>query len=235
MKGYQETVRYASNLMQNYSASYSPRDLVHDSFIRYFKSTNNNLFDREPRYIQGVVKNNFYNEIEKGYYIKNGEKHKKQILTVDDGSAHEEVKGEHIETANIFTPEETKNPETILIEKDFIEKFSNKLCEYDKKVLDLKLEGKTSKEIIKTLKTSNDRLVKSVRKIKEEMHTLSPFNGCKVVVVKRVKRKDFEAKKDEYLQDWEMGDKSDYNETFVLMTSKTNPMEGLLIKEKDSD
>jgi len=188
MEHYQTAIRYASNLMKDYSAVYGPRDLIHDCYAKYKEKTGNNIYEQDLSLVYRVVKNAYYNFLEKGYYIKNGEKHKKQILTVDDGSNIQgEVKGEN--TSNMYAPEEIKNPETILIGKDIVENLNNKLCEYDKKVLDLKLEGKTTKEIVKTLRTSKDRLAKSVRKIKEEMHSLSPFNGCKVTVVKRVKRR----------------------------------------------
>ena len=216
----------------NYNASYSPRDLVHDSYLIWHKGTGTGLFDKDERLVRRVIKNAYYNILDRGYLRRDGEKIKRQTLVISDGYSEEKEEGP---ITPYFIPREDNTPEDFVVYEDILENLTNSLSEFDKKVLDLKLEGYTYVEIKDILKSSTIKITTASKNIRNLMHTKSPFNGCKVIVVKRVKRSTFEESKEEYLKDWEMGEDSDSNEFFVLMTSKTNPSEGLLIKEKGSD
>jgi len=213
---YQKAIKYASKLIMNYNASYSPRDLVHDSYLIWHKGTGTGLFDKDERLVRRVIKNAYYNILDRGYLRRDGEKIKRQTLVISDGYSEEKEEGP---ITPYFIPREDNTPEDFVVYEDILENLTNSLSEFDKKVLDLKLEGYTYVEIKDILKSS----------------TIKITTASKVIVVKRVKRSTFEESKEEYLKDWEMGEDSDSNEFFVLMTSKTNPSEGLLIKEKGSD
>lgn len=241
MKNYQKAIRYATKLIKNYNAPYNPKDLVHDSFVQYHKYQNTSIFEAEEGTMIKTIKNLHLNNINKQYSHKGtaqdlkektGQKTKRVNILISDGSDNPFTVGDKKKGD---MPIENKTPESILISKENVKNLNDSLCEFDKKVLDLKSQGYKNREIEDILGTHNVKITKSIKNIKQQMHTKSPFNGCKVTVVKKVKRSVFETEKEVYLKDWEMGENSDYNELYVLMTSKTSPMEGLLIKEKESD
>jgi len=234
MKNYQKAVRYASKLIRDYNAPYNPRDLVHDSFLSWSNYKNSNLFDQKEGTIMKTIKNKYFNILEKEETVIKGNVINKQYIRLDDDSKNGNLSESSVENEK-FIPRNELNPELLLINKDIENNINSSFSEFDKKVLDLKLEGYQNKEIEKILDTHNVKITSSIKNIKKIMHTKSPFAGSKLDIVKRIKRSEFEKNKEEYLKDWEMGEDSDYNESFVQMTSKTNPKEGLLIKEKNSD
>lgn len=233
---YQKAIRYATKLIRDYNAPYNPRDLVHDAYLEWWKYRETDLFTNPEGTIVRTIKNKHFNNLNQQYYQKDGEKHKKINILVSDGSdlpnienvSEQSLGQEHI-------PEEENTPETEIVTKENLKDLHSELCDFDKKVLNLKARGYGNGEIEKILDTHNLKIAQSVKNIKKVMHTKSPFNGCKVDVVKRVRRTQFEKEREKYEKEWEMGDLSDFNEFYVLMTSKTNPNEGLLIKEKGSD
>lgn len=247
---YQKAVRYATKLIKDYSAPYNPRDLVHDSYIQWWKYQNTCLFEASEGAIMKTIKNFHFNNLNKQYYHKGsakdlkegrGEKIKKVNFIINTDGGSEDYKDEHYEDSSNrnfdkqFTPVETKTPETILISKQNIQNLNDILCDFDRKVLDLKVKGYQNGEIEDILNTHNVKITKSIKNIKDTMYTKSPFNGSRLKIIKKIKRKEFDANKEKYLSEFEMGEDSDFNDFYIQMTSKNNPEEGLLIKEKDSD
>lgn len=243
MNNYQKAIRYATKLVRDYNAPYNPKDLVHDAYIQYNTYTGNDLFDSREGTIMKTVKNFHLNNVNKGYISigsredrkmgKVEKRRRERMIISDDFERNDENHNET--TSKHLIPEERNNPESIMINGENEKDFSNSLCEYDRKVLNLKLQGYMNKEIFDILDTHNVAVTKAIKNIKKQMHTNSPFRGSKLIIIKRIKRNEFEKNKEILLKDWEMGEESDYNESFVQMTSKLNPMEGLLIKERDSD
>ena len=118
---------------------------------------------------------------------------------------------------------------------ELFEKISEKLKVFDKKVLNLRLEGFSQREIQKKLETHHVAVNSSIKRIREIMNTNSPFNGSKLKIVKRVKRKEFEANKSEYMKIYGKQGDHDFNESFEQFPSKDDPSIGLLVKELNSD
>jgi hypothetical protein len=262
MGNYQKAVRYATKLIKNYNAPYNPKDLVHDAYVQWYRYKESDLMDQKEGTVIKTVKNLFLNKQNENYYQIDGKKaYKVRVLIEADNNFGSE---------NIGEDNKIEDAEKLLINQEnevIIEEFINTLCEFDKRVLDLRFDeildksqnnrthhllseesynilikefpitklGREIKDKRTQRRKTGEKVKKTVQHLRKVMHTKSPFVGSKLTIIKRVKRKDFERDKEEYLNHWEMGEESDFNESFVQMTSKTNPNEGLLIKEKDSD
>jgi len=181
-----------------------PRDLVHEAYIKWYEKTGDNLFDRQPGEIARVLKNIFFNQERNKQWSFRRVTHPK--VFIDAG----ELGGEDF--------------------YDETEFFISQLLPFDREVLRLKIEGFRNGEIGILLNRSSTTITKAIKNIKGKMHIMNPFNGHSVKVVKRIKRKTYD-ENPKYKEEFEMGDKSDHNEYYTLMTSKTNPDEGLLIRE----
>ncbi len=203
-------------------------DIVHDAYIYYLDKENKDLFEielvNENSYLYTIIKRAFYR-----WYYK-------------------ERKGPNYIYSSSELIQGGNNPLEYTIGEDLYNLFYNRLYFETKpsenthyrteigrnlpmEVFRLKVRGLTQSEIAKELEISKQLVNQYSKKIKG-MHTNSPFNGCKVKVTKVIKRKTLEAHP-ELLEKFEMGDKSDYNEYYTLMTSKTDENEGLLIREEE--
>lgn len=253
MKNYLKAIRYATKLIKDYNAPYNPKDLVHDSWLMWHKYKDSNLFDQKEGTVLKCVKNMYLNNINKEYSkkgtteeVKKGiwkyktvEKTRRINVLINDGSDRNDSTFGEQKKVNIgieeYTPREEVNPESILISKENHKNLNDSLCEFDRKVLYLKVEGYGNGEIKNMLHTHNVKITESIKNIKKRMHTKSPFAGSNLKIIKKVRRKDFEKNKEEFLNMFEKGEEWDFNDSYEQYTSKENPMEGLLIKEKDSD
>ncbi len=212
---YQKALRYASKLIGEYSPAYSDaHDLVHDGWVSC---------QNEDFLFRGI-KNAYYNALRKQYLVvgndnRNSIKGETIRLYFTEINPTESQYGDG--TIDIKSEDDNDHGDTNI--------FFSSLKEFDQKVLEYKIEGHPTVDIEGLFGTKKVR--NSIKRLKE-MYTNSPFNGCKVKVTKTMKRKTFEAHP-ELLEKFEMGDKSDYNEYYTLMTSKESPDEGLLIREEE--
>lgn len=218
---YQKALRYATKLIGDYSPAYNDaHDLLHDGWLKC----------QDEDFLFLGVKQAYYDKL------------KSQYITIGYDSRNS-IKGEVVR--KIFTEINPTGSEfgdrSIDIEVNDkydcgdVSIFFSSLGEFDKKVLNLKIEGYQNQEVEQILERSNPIITSSIKRIKEKMHTNSPFNGSRLKIVKRVKRKDFEENKEKYLEEYGKEGDWDKNEVFEQMPSKEDPSIGILIKEKSSD
>jgi len=224
-KTYQEALRYSSKI--NNKDNY--RDYVHRAYLVWFEKTGNDLFDESPFTVCRVIRNLKFNDHTKGTFMSNGEVGNKKIYDIDLVDNPTEMAS--IPSGDIINKLSSSQEEN----EEIIEILRSNLSSFDKKVLNLRLKGFTQREIQKKLKTHNVKVTSSIKKIRETMHTNSPFNGSKLKIVKRVKRKDFEKDKEEYLKEYGYEGDWDHNECFEQFPSKADKSIGLLVKESTSD
>jgi len=215
---YQKAIRYATKLLGDYNSIYNPFDLVHDA---YLKCQDENFLLRAVKLVHYEKLREKYISIgyQGGTNSKKGEIVRKTFTEISPTGS---VFGDG--SVDIETKDEYKEDELFL-------------GRFDENVLSLKVQGYKNQEIESILNRSNPTITASVKRIKDKlMHTNSPFNGSKLKIVKRIRRKDFEKDKESLLKiygkekgDWEV------NEFYEQLPCIENTSEGLLIKEKDSD
>lgn len=209
-------------------------DLLHDAYLNWYENKGENLFENPVGRIARVVKNINGNILSKKNWYWRGQVNRRQFS--------EEVVG----VVNTDNEKQTSDsllgawgmefPKQQYESQDVVDNIRNSLTDFDARVLDLKLEGYKEHEIQKIMKRSNPIITRSIKNIKKKMSSelLNPFNGSRVKVVKRVLRKTYDSNPEHYA-DFEKGDEFLDNEYYTLLTSKTNPKEGLLIKEIPKD
>src|SRR6476620_6331431 len=196
-KNYQKALRYATSLIRDYNAIYNPFDLVHDA---YLKCQDEDFLIRNVKLVWYEKLREKYTSV--GDYPQkdiSGQKVPKIFVPISPtGSEY----GDGTIDIQSFDNHEIKFP--LPDSKINVKKHNSYLMysskektilqdNFDEMVLELKTEGYTNKEIEKILDRSNPIITASVKRIKDKlMHTNSPFNGSKLKIVKRIKRKDFE-------------------------------------------
>lgn len=213
-------------------------DLLHDAYLYWHDQKNENLFDNPVGTIARIVKNVNGNKISKNTWYWRGEVNRKQfshdVLSNLTKAAHH-----HSDTEpgdSLLYHWGVEFPKSQYESQDFVDWIKKGLSEFDAKVLDLKVEGYNNREIEKIMGRSNPIITRSIKNIKNKMSgaLLNPFNGSRVKVVKRVFRKTYDANPEHYIE-YEKGEDFLENEYYTLLTSKSNPKEGLLIKEVIKD
>lgn len=228
---YDNYIRYALKLISNQenikNSRLSARDLVHDAYLLWKSEKKEDLFSRAPGTVCRVIKNVHWSKIQKNKWSKNGVFRTRTYV-------REGAEDKYPFPLAVSKGELTSRQS--YINEEWVDRFKETLNAFDRKVLDLKLEGYRAKEIEKKLKRTNPIITKSLKTIKQKMSNslLNPFNGSRVKVVKRVKRNTYDANQKDYAN-FEKGDEFLENEYYTLLTSKTNPKEGLLIKEELRD
>lgn len=232
---YWRAVRYAIKLFNsNRDNSILPKDLVHEAYLYWKENKNEDLFLRSNSQILRIIKNLYYNHFQKSKWYKDGKFYPKAYSEdLVNGFPKEEQASS---SEALLSRWGMKFPEQTFEGEQLVEKLRESLSKFDNLVLSLKEEGYQNQEIEKIVGKTNPIITKSVKNIKKKMKDilLNPFNCSKVKVLQKVSRKAYEANKHDYT-DFEMGEYSEYNEYYVLMTSKQNPKEGLLIKEQFRD
>lgn len=75
------------NRARGYLYKLDPRnykDTLHDAFLNYYRRTGLNLFERSNTNVIGVVKNQYYENLRKLMFKKNGERLPYQFTDFDD-------------------------------------------------------------------------------------------------------------------------------------------------------
>lgn len=228
-------MRYAAKLFNsNRDLSIIPRDIVHDAYVYWKEHKNEDLFLMSNSQVIRVIKNLYFNRNQKSKWYTEGKFYPKAYSEdLINGFPKEEQASS---SEALLSRWGMKFPEQTFESEDLVDKFRDSLSEFENRVLSLKEEGYQNQEIEKIVGKSNPIVTKSLKNIKKKMKDtlLNPFNCSKVKVVNRVSRKTYESNKEEYAG-FEMGEYSEHNEYYVLMTSKESPKEGLLIKEQLRD
>lgn len=209
-------------------------DLLHDAYLYWYEQKNENLFDNPVGTIARIVKNVNGNKISKNTWYWRGEVNRKQFShDIKANSSRDEYSQPDTEPGDsLLHSWGMEFPKSQYESQDLVDWIKKGLSEFDAKVLDLKVEGYNNREIEKIMGRSNPIITRSIKNIKNKMSgaLLNPFNGSRVKVVKRVFRKTYDANPEHY-SEYEKGEEFLENEYYTLLTSKSNPKEGLLIKE----
>lgn len=230
-QNYQKAKRYALTYLSNtgtVDTTMAHTDLVHNAYLYWFENKNENLFTKPFGQIARIIKNVQANHYQKSTWCWKGQTAHKSFST------------------SLVTEERTQDdilhqwgfefPEQDVESEDIITQMRAKLRPIDNRILDYKVAGYKPKEIEELENRSSTIVTKSLNRIKKVMKEtlLNPFNCSKVKVLKKISRKTYEANKAEYV-DYEFGEYAEHNEYYELLTSKTNPKEGILIKEQMRD
>lgn len=235
-RNYQISIRYAMKLfLSNRDQSVLPRDLVHDAYVYWLEQKNEDLFLKKQGEIAKIIKNLFFSRSSRQNWYFRGEIHPKSFSEDLISGLPKENQSQARESlfykwGGGFATQSFEGEDTVA-------HFKKHLNPFDIKVLSLKEEGYKNNEIEVLVNRSNPIVTGSIKKIKKKMKDLllNPFNCSKVKVLQKISRKSYEANKAAYDADFEMGEYAEYNEYYVLLTSKKNPKEGLLIKEQVRD
>ena len=226
---YQKAHRYALVLLNNaQEIKLTSYDLVHTAYLYWLENKNEDLFTKPNRQVVSVIKNIYRNLSQGNKWYWRGQIAQKQFSSsvVNENRTEDQV----LSAWNFpFTQQEVESNDTVAF-------LRSQLSDFDNKVLDYRIAGYQAKEIQEKEKTHNVKVTKSINNIKKAMKEvlLNPFNCSRVKVLKKISRKNYEANKAEYT-DFEFGEYAEHNEYYELLTSKTNPKEGLLIKEQMRD
>jgi hypothetical protein len=228
---YHKAQRYATVYLFNsnyHDSTITTNDLVNDAYLYWLEKKNEDLFTKPFGQIARILKNIHRSSTQKYTWYWRGKTTNKSF------------------SASLVTPERTEDqilsnwgfefPTQDVESKDTISHMRAKLSDFDNKVLDYKVAGYQAKEIQELENTHGVKVTASLKKIKKVMKDtlLNPFNCSRVQVVKKLSRKAYEANKQDY-SDYEFGEYAEHNEYYELLTSKTNPKEGILIKEQMRD
>lgn len=228
-RNYATLLRYCSKIT-NYKSS---RDLLHEVYLYWLIHKEEDIFEKETKQAIRVIKNVYGNQIRSRKYMWRGKLYHRKFT---NDSVHGDYENENSALESINFNLGGPYAEQRFENEDLVSKFLERLTEFDRKVLDLKVKGYKAYEIEKAMDRTNPIISASIKNIKQKMKTilLNPFNCSKVKVIKRVTRKTFDAHPENYA-DYEKGEYYEYNEYYTLLTSKSNPNEGLLIKEEAKD
>lgn len=228
--------RYAIKLFNsNRDNSVYPRDLVHEAYTYWQDKKGEDLFTKEKPQIFTVLKNLYYTRSQKSKWYSGGKFYPK-VFSEDFVQGF--PKDEQLSVRDsLLSRWGMEFPKQEVESEEIVEKFRESLSDFDNLVLSLKEEGYMNKEIEKIVNRTNPIITKSIKNIKRKMKEvlLNPFNCSKVKVIHRVNRKTYETNKSAYDKEFEVGEYAEHNEYYVLMTSRENPKEGLLIKEQLRD
>lgn len=232
---YSKAKRYCRKLLNdvnNGDRSMTHVDLLHDAYLLWYEQKNQNLFENPVGKIARVVKNINGTKLSKNTWFWRGQTNRRQFSEDIISKISVEKDDERQTSESLLYSWGMEFPKQQYESQDFVDNIKKSLTEFDARVLDLKLEGYKEHEIQKIMGRSNPIITRSIKNIKKKMSgpLLNPFNASRVKVVKRVLRKTYDANPDHY-EDFEKGDEYLENEYYTLLTSKTNPKEGLLIKE----
>lgn len=228
---YQKAKRYALAYLSNSTRNddvMAHTDLVHNAYLYWKEKKNEDLFTKPFGQIARIIKNVQANYYQKSLWYWRGEKSSRSFSSslVTEERTHDDVM--HY-WGYQFPQQEFESDDTIA-------HMRAQLRPIDNRILDLRVAGYKAKEIEKIENRSSTIVTKSLNRVKKAMKDtlLNPFNCSKVKVLKKLSRKAYEANKAEYT-DFEFGEYAEHNEYYELLTSKTNPKEGILIKEQMRD
>lgn len=232
-KNYQTARRYCIKLLNESNPldkTITNTDLVHDVYLKWFELKNENVFLNSPGRTARIIKFTNSNRLNRRKWMWNGKS--THIVTSDNAAGFKENTNFEEAKMEVLYNWGYTFPTQDFEERDAIEQLRARLSPMALKVLNLKLEGYRSGEIEKIVNRTNPVISKALLQIKKHMMhlKLNPFNGSKVKVVKRISRKTYDSNPELY-DKYEKGDEFMDNEYYTLLTSKSNPKEGLLIKE----
>lgn len=227
-KNYYKSIRYALKLLNRYEHNQiNAKDLVHDAYLKWKLEKNEDLFLKANGTVLKVIKHVHWHKLVSARWSKD---------KIFKNRWYERESEEDKYPFPFAVSKGELTSRQSYINEEWVDRFKETLNAFDRKVLDLKLQGYQCQEIEKKLKRTNPIITRSIKTIKQKMSNslLNPFNGSRVKVVKRVKRNTYDANQKDYAN-FEKGDEFLENEYYTLLTSKTNPKEGLLIKEELRD
>lgn len=218
------------------------RDIVHQAYVKHFDARGTDLFDKDMFVILTWLKYIWYNEINKGKYMKDGEWHKKKFYTPSEEWTED--------TGSVILASTSIPADKQLMSKEFREDLFKRVDEYSSgqhssintnvlsQFLNYIDNGYTYPEICEEMGMSAQRIhyyKKKLQKIIKDMDKegmRSPFNGDTTKVTKTITRKTFEANESykDYKYDPNAG--CDFNEWFCTVT---NGKDFILIKENYKD
>lgn len=234
---YQRAKRYCNKLLYDsvaFDKTMTSADLVHDTYLKWHEAKNENVFNHPQGKIARIIKNVNSNRLSRSKWYWNGKVNyrtsSEDVATRSDFSHFEDARNSVLHSWGFRFP--TQEFE----QQDIINHLIARLSPMEKQILELKTAGYQNQEIEKIVKRTNPVISRAIKRIKKHMThlKLNPFNGSKVTVVKKISRKTYESNPEQYLE-FEKGDQFMDNEYYTLLTSKNNPMEGLLIKENTKD
>lgn len=227
MDNYERALRYANVLIWSWLGTYTPKDLVHDAWIQYYKYTQEDLFGKDIGTILKCIKNTNLNNYRKTYSL-NGETKQYRVFTDYNDQSENDITTHDQVYASKDLENNFRNSLKAKLIADRGTKANNTNDEKTIEVFDLQVKGYTAKDIAEILNVSNQVINYHRNKIKDKL--TNPFTANKAEVIKRVKRETFE-ENPKYKEQFEMGEWSDSNEYYTLMTSKEDSLKGLLIRE----
>lgn len=244
-KNYQKAKRYARVYLFNtneHDVTMDNTDLVHTAYLYWLETKNENLFTKPFGQIVRIIKNIQANHYQKSTWYWRGKRTKRISVSsvvgvkVNINDFNGDNKSFYDYVDHVLHSWGFEFPEQNVESNDIITQMRAKLKPIDNRILDYRVAGYKPKEIEKLENRSSTIVTKSLNRIKKVMKDtlLNPFNCSKVKVLKKLSRKAYEANKAEYT-DFEFGEYAEHNEYYELLTSKTNPKEGILIKEQMRD
>lgn len=139
-----------------------PRDILHNSYLKWFERKNSNLFEQDQALINQVLKMEYYEQVRQSKYKWRGEKYTKQFISVDETNENEEP---------LIQLEATGNTDDLVQLNEVKEQYSKYLPNilHGEHVFKLLEQGYKVKHIANKLnkgRTVITKVVKEIRQIK---------------------------------------------------------------------
>lgn len=150
------------------------KDILHDAYLNYYRRTGLNLFNQPNTNVIGVIRNQWYEELRKSLYKKNGERLPYIITEFDD------------HRYNPITPED------ILVGKETLETVQQRTNQFEKPeiadyVLTLRIEGYDNKEIAEILNLSLHQVKRYVNNLgKDRPGKVRRFSGKDIEDIRKL-------------------------------------------------
>lgn len=149
-------------------------DILHDAYLTYYRRTGLNLFDRPNGNVIGVVRNQFYESLRKDAYVKHGVRHFYQYQSFED-----------------YTHYDQTTPHELLESKEAYETIAHRtkqfrLPDVAKAVLDLRIEGFTTREIAEKLSITPDQVNTYTNNLRKDRPGVNKLTERERVEIKRL-------------------------------------------------
>lgn len=150
------------------------KDVLHDAFVNYHRRTGGkNLFEEPNRCVITVIKNQFYEMLRSRMYKKDGVKFYFEHTTYDDN------------LSNPITPVD------ILIGEEAYDKILSRVDSFDspktaKAILDLRLEGYSTKEIAEQLNLTTSQVNTYTRNLQKDRPGVNKVSDRECVEIQRL-------------------------------------------------
>jgi hypothetical protein len=212
------------------SSGIDPKDLVHDSFLQYYYSTGENMFDAPKNVVFQTIKNSYKRRLNGTFYVSNGIRIDHQWFDFKD-----QIWTESHETT--ITEEEQERINKLAF-NGIIRELKKRASQYPRLPLSTVIDkmDRPTNEIADDLNVSEQSVsyyknkIRTIAQSMREYQPHNPFNGNNLPVLKVVTRKNYDKNIEKYKDfknDSDLG--ADYNESYTLLVNDLK--QGLLIRE----